>query len=281
MAPSAGGAETGGGGVISDSEGMHLTPEASADGDSPPSAGEHQPRYEPGDVQVRLDEEEQREAGTAQAGQIPVLPAADAPGQDSALLITISEGVARLAASAEHYHTRAEQREGVIDHLHDEVDRLRRGERRGLLRPLLVEMCRLRNDLLRQAEDLPGDFDAGRARLLLRSYAESVELALEDSGVATFAPEKGDRFEPRMHRRVGGESTADPEAAGCVARVRRSGYLDIETNTPIAPAEVVLFVPDSARMPQHPDPPGHDGDPGERAPREHRPASATGERKES
>jgi len=103
--------------------------------------------------------------------------------------------------SSERYHARAEQREGVIDHLHAEVDRLRRGERRGLLRPLLVEICRLRNDLLRQAEDLPADFDAGRARLLLRSYADSVELALEDSGVATFAPEQGDQFEPRLHRR--------------------------------------------------------------------------------
>jgi hypothetical protein len=132
---------------------------------------------------------------------------------------------------------------------------------------LLVEMCRLRNDLLRQAEDLPGDFDADRARLLLRSYAESVELALEDGGVATFAPEKGDRFEPRMHRRVGGETTDDPEAAGRVAQVRRSGYLDIDSNTPIAPAEVVLYVSATSGTPQG-------------TPREHGPESATGERKE-
>ena len=135
------------------------------------------------------------------------------------MLAGISGDIQRLLVTSERYHARAEQREGVIDHLRAEVDRLRRGERRGMLRPLLVEMCRLRNDLLRQAEDLPGDFDADRARLLLRSYADSVELALEDDGVVTFTPEKGDRFEPRMHRRVGGDSQDDPGAG----RPRRPG----------------------------------------------------------
>ena len=74
------------------------------------------------------------------------------------MLAGISGDIQRLLATSERYHARAEQREGVIDHLHAEVERLRRGERRGMLRPLLAEMCRLRNDLLRQAEDLPGRF---------------------------------------------------------------------------------------------------------------------------
>jgi molecular chaperone GrpE len=156
-------------------------------------------------------------------------------------LTEILQALRELADSSERYHVRAEQREGVIDHLRAETDRLRRGERRGLLRPLLVEMCRLRNDLLRQADDLPPDYDAERTRALLRSYAESMELALEANGVVTYAPEEGTAFEPRMQRKVGGEPASDPAASGRVARVRRSGYLDIEANTPIAPAEVVLF----------------------------------------
>jgi molecular chaperone GrpE len=205
--------------------------------------------------------------------------AAEPPDKGAALLVTISESVERLATSSEHYHARAEQREGVIDHLHSEVDRLRRGERRGLLRPLLVEICRLRNDLLRQADDLPADFDADRARLLLRSYADSVELALEDSGVVSFAPEMGDRFEPRLHRRVGGEPTGDPALAGGVARVRRSGYLDVDTNTPIARAEVVLFAPAGAGPPGDPDDPSGRSEPGEGTDG-HGAVAATGERKE-
>jgi molecular chaperone GrpE (heat shock protein) len=173
----------------------------------------------------------------------PAAPGAPVPegGADGGLLAGIAASVRELADSTERYHARARQRENVIDHLGAEVDRLRRGERRGLLRPLLVEICRLRNDLLRQAGELPADFDTERAALLLRSYAESIELALENNGVVTFAPEGGDAFDPRMHRRVGGEPTPDPAFAGRIAGVRRDGYLDVDANSPIAPAEVVVF----------------------------------------
>jgi molecular chaperone GrpE (heat shock protein) len=168
-------------------------------------------------------------------------PQPEGAGANGELTAGIAASVRELADSAGRYHARAEQRESVIDHLRAEVERLRRGERRGLLRPLLAEICRLRNDLLRQAGELPADFDTDRAASLLRSYAESVELALENSGVVTFAPDSGDAFDPRMHRRVGAEPTGDPAFAGRIARVRRDGYLDVEANSPIAPAEVVVF----------------------------------------
>jgi molecular chaperone GrpE (heat shock protein) len=191
------------------------------------------------------DQAEQQDQGdlrdAAQETPLTDLQQAESAGQGPDTSTEILQTLQELADTSKRYHVRAEQREGVIDHLRSEVDRLRRGERRGLLRPLLVEICRLRNDLLRQADDLPPDFDAERARVLIRSYAESVELALEDNGVVTYAPEEGTIFEPRMQRRVGGEPTSDPAAVGRVARVRRHGYLDIEANTAIAPAEVVVF----------------------------------------
>jgi hypothetical protein len=143
-----------------------------------------------------------------------------------------------------------------------------------------VEVCRLRSDLLRQAEELPGDFDADRARLLLRSYADSMELALEDNGVAAYDPAPGDRFEPRLHRRVGGEPASDPELAGRIARVRRSGYLDLDTNMAMAPAEVVLFTPASAASPPSPAPPGERAGHGECGTASHEPPGAADERKQ-
>jgi len=112
-----------------------------------------------------------------------------------------------------------------------------------------VETCRLRNDLLRQASELPADFDAERAVLLLRSYAESVEITLENSGVRTFAPEAGDPFDPRMHRRVGGQPTDDRALAGRVVRVSRDGYLDADSNSPLVPAEVVVYANPAAAAP--------------------------------
>lgn len=222
--------------MVSGFEGMSLSSEVQLD-EQPSLANEPQP------VPEQADAPREHVFGETRAESAAESPGADMPDTTAALLATISEGVGRLAASAEQYHARAAQREDVIEHLHAEVDRLRRGERRGLMRPLLVEICRLRNDLLRQAEDLPGDFDAERARLLLRSYAESVELALEANAVVTFAPQQGDAFDPRRHRRVGGVASGDPGLAGRVARVRRSGYLDTDANTPITPAEVVLYAP--------------------------------------
>lgn len=172
-------------------------------------------------------------------------PEIEESGQDvietDAAMAEISAAMRELADSSRSYHARAEQREAVIDHLRDEVDRLRLGERRGLLRPVLADLGRLRDDLLKQAATLPGDFDVARAAGLLRSYAETIELTLESNGVVTFAPGDGDLFNPRLHRRVSNEPTDDPARAGHIAEVRRDGYLDIEADSPIAPAEVSVF----------------------------------------
>jgi len=179
--------------------------------------------------------------GTALEAGDGTAPNAGGEPQESHLLGEISAALRDLADSSQRYHARAEQREGVIDHLRSEVELLRQGERRGLLRPLLTDICRLRNDLLRQAADLPADYDAAKAAELLLSYAESIQLTLESNGVITYAPDDGEPFDPRMHRRVAGEATADPALAGRIAQVRRDGYLDIEAKSPIAPAEVTVF----------------------------------------
>jgi molecular chaperone GrpE len=176
--------------------------------------------------------------GDAAAGVSPDDPAAPTAEE---LLTGISATLREVAGQSGRYHARAEQRESVIDLLRSELEVLRRGERRGLLRPLLADLCRLRGDLLSQSAALPADFDAAKAADLLRSYAETVELTLDSNGVVSYAPEGGERFDPRLHRRVGGEPTDDPALTGRIAAVRRVGYLDIEANSPIAPAEVTVF----------------------------------------
>lgn len=154
----------------------------------------------------------------------------------------IAAAVRQLASSAERYHDRAQQREGVIDYLRSELELLRRGERRGLLRPLLTQMCRLHADLVRQAATLPPDFDAAKAVRLLQSYAETLGEALEDNGVVTYQPDEGELFNPRQHRQVKRQPSTDPALAGHIAAVRQPGYLDIEADSPLAPAEVTVFM---------------------------------------
>jgi molecular chaperone GrpE (heat shock protein) len=182
---------------------------------------------------------------TADPAGPPADPVADVPDADDAAeppLAELSVAVRELAGAAERYHDRAAQREGVIDYLRSELETLRRGERRGLLRPLLTEMCRLRNDLLRQAATLPPDYDAEQAVRLLISFAETVELALENNGVDSYTPGEGDAFDPRMHRRLRGAESTDPDQVGRIAQVVRDGYLDIEADRPIVASEVTVFM---------------------------------------
>jgi molecular chaperone GrpE len=185
-----------------------------------------------GEVPVSVDEAAEPEA----AGDVPE----DGQGSDG-VLAEMAATLRELADASVRYHARAEQREGVIDHLRSEVDVLRRGERRGLLRPVLADLCRLRDDLLKQAATLPSEFGPDKAADLLRSYAETIELTLESNGVVTYTPDCGDAFNPRMHRRIKGEPTADRALAGYIAGIQRDGYLDIEANSPIAPAEVTVY----------------------------------------
>lgn len=177
---------------------------------------------------------------TAAAGKIDDSEFLDAADGQSGT--EIAAALQRLASSAERYHDRAQQREGVIDYLRSELELLRRGERRGLLRPLLTQMCRLHADLVRQVATLRPDFDAAQAGRLLQSYAETLGEALEDNGVIIYQPEEGDPFNPRRHRQVKRQPGTDPALAGHVAAVRQPGYLDIEADSPLAPAEVTVFM---------------------------------------
>ncbi len=165
--------------------------------------------------------------------------AAEAPAET--LLTEISATVREVADQSRRYHDRAEQREGVIDLLRSELEVLRRGERRGLLRPVLADMCRLRSDLLSQAAALPADFDAAKAAgpaALLRGDHRA------DAGEQRrrhLRPDGGDGSTPGCTAGSAPRRRTTRRSPGHVSEVRRDGYLDIEANSPIAPAEVTVF----------------------------------------
>jgi molecular chaperone GrpE (heat shock protein) len=163
------------------------------------------------------------------------------PGGEAALAEFTAQ-VRRLAAAAEQYQERARQREGVIDYLRSELELLRRGERRGLLRPVLTVMARLHADLARQATSLRPGFTAEQAANLLDNYADELRESLADNGVLTYQPEIGDLFDPRQHRQATKPVTStDPDLDGRIAAVRKPGYRDIEADSLLSPAEVTLY----------------------------------------
>jgi molecular chaperone GrpE len=142
----------------------------------------------------------------------------------------------RLDSEAE----RAAARERVIDHLHAEVERLRSVERVGVMRPVIVDLCRLRDDLLRQASSLPTGLTTAQGAELLRSYADSVNESLERCGVEVLPTAVGTPFVPGQQQIAGVVEVSDPELDGTVVEVVRDGYVEVDGGKVVAPARIKL-----------------------------------------
>jgi molecular chaperone GrpE len=146
-----------------------------------------------------------------------------------------------LAFQVAREHDRAKAREAVIDRLQEETQRLRAGEARELLRPVLADLRQLRDDLLGQARSLPESISSDKAAVLLESYADSVVTILERYGVTPVRPELLASFDPRRHRAAGVRETSDPEVAGTIAAVLSDGYETVDTGALVGPASVVVY----------------------------------------
>jgi molecular chaperone GrpE (heat shock protein) len=152
-----------------------------------------------------------------------------------ALQAAVDRVEARLAADAE----RAAARERVIDRQHEEIERLRSAQRAGQSRPTVVDLYRLRNDLLRQAAAVPADMTGTEVAALLSSYADTVEEALERCGTTVMPRSVGAPFEAGRHRVASVAATRDPKLDGTVAAVVQDGYVDLD-DAVVAPARITL-----------------------------------------
>lgn len=171
--------------------------------------------------------------------------AADDPGGlASAVLAAVSElraSLASVATQAARDHDRAQAREAVIDRLHGEVERLRAGEVRALLRPVVTDLRRLREDLLTQACSVPEAMTRDEVTVLLESYADSVALTLERCGIVAVRPVKDSKFDPRQQQVSDIAETGDRDLNGLVADIVSDGYAEADGGRPVAPARVIVY----------------------------------------
>jgi molecular chaperone GrpE len=138
-------------------------------------------------------------------------------------------------------HDRAKAREAVIDRLHEENQRLRAGEVREFLRPMLADLRQLRDDLLGQARSVPAGMAAGDVAVLLESYADSMAIILERYGVIAVSPQPRAPFDPRRHCATGTRAAPGQELDGTIAAVLSDGYEDAQAGTVIVPARVIVY----------------------------------------
>jgi molecular chaperone GrpE (heat shock protein) len=154
---------------------------------------------------------------------------------------TLRVAVEQLSAQVAKEHLRAAARERTIDRLHEEVQQLRAGQARVLLRPAVSDLRRLHGDLIAQARSAPDGITRAQVAGLLESFADSAELALERCGVVVVRPAVGAVCDPRLHQAVEAVPTTSPDLDKTIVKIVSDGYAEIDTERTLAPARVVIY----------------------------------------
>jgi molecular chaperone GrpE len=189
-----------------------------------------------GDELIRPDGNGRLPAEPATVSPDGALPPAELAARLAAIEAALLEATQRFAGESD----RALARERVIDRQHEEIERLRSIERTGQLRPVVTDLCRLRNGLRRQAETVPAEMTGSQVAHLLDSFASTVEETLERCGIAVLPCAVGAVFEPKRHQVVGVVEIDNPERDGTVAELLQDGYAEIDGGKVVVPARIRL-----------------------------------------
>jgi molecular chaperone GrpE len=198
---------------------------------------------EPGEQLMRPEDNGDTSTNSHVAGGLAVVSLSDAPPLPVELDLRLAAVEAALTEMAQRFggeSDRALARERVIDRQHEEIERLRSVERAGQLRPVVTDLCRLRNGLLRQAGTVPAEMTGPQVAVLLDSFAATVEEILERCGVVVLPGEVGVAFAPSRQQVAAVVEIDDPERDGTVAEVVQDGYAEIDSGKVVVPARIRL-----------------------------------------
>jgi molecular chaperone GrpE (heat shock protein) len=163
------------------------------------------------------------------------------PGIDHAVVEQLQAQIADLDRNLAAAQRRADEmtlvarrQSDMVEELHGDNRRLRDGEIREAVAPLVRGVARLLDDLARMRS---GDgSDSADLEFLEKRVAE----LLHDSGVLPLSPEPGTPFDPKEHQATGRATTEDPAADRTVAELRRAG-LRRDDGRMLRPADVVVY----------------------------------------
>jgi molecular chaperone GrpE (heat shock protein) len=127
----------------------------------------------------------------------------------------------------------------LVDRLHAENQRLRAGELRAAILPLVRDLLRLYDDIGR----LPREGEHGHD---LDVVQVGLLDALARNGITAFEPATGDQFDPKQHSAAGVLETADASRDRAIAEVIRVGFQWEDARTiRVADVRVYKHSPDS------------------------------------
>ena len=138
----------------------------------------------------------------------------------------VSERVEEMMRQMAEANRIGQDRERIIDRLHDENQKLRAGELQQMLSPILRDLIRLFDDLQRTAQAYATRGDAMPAEAVrdLECYRDAVSDILYRQGVERYEASEGATFDPKEHRALSSVVTTDPGKDRTIAQVVRVGF---------------------------------------------------------
>ncbi len=191
---------------------------------------------------------------TPSAPEGSVVEPAEPGGADAELLSSLTEQVESLARLVEESNRLAQERERIIDRLHEENQRLRQGELQQAILPIFRDLVRLYDDLKQttlgygsRAEVTPE-----QAARDFGCFAEMVTDILYRHGVERYEAREGDLFNPKEHRVLGAVTTPEQVKDRTIARSIRDGFRTETRPVRLLEAEVYRYAAgvDAGRDPE-------------------------------
>lgn len=120
----------------------------------------------------------------------------------------------------------SQDRERIIDRLHQENQRLRGGEMQQAMMPIYRDLVRLHDDLLQTARRYLAEDPSTHSTVSqdFQSYSDEIADILFRYGIERYEAAEGDHFNPKEHRALAAISTADPNLDRKIAKVIRLGF---------------------------------------------------------
>lgn len=173
------------------------------------------------------------EAAAEDAGQ----PEADLAAE----LRRLAEGLEGLGTQFAEKLRHVAHEEKVVDRLHAELQQYKGDLYAQLLRPLLLELVRIRDSMVRRVQRLQA-LPAEEQSVSLQefeSYAQDIGLLLENNEVEIYAAQVGQPFAPQRQRATQRMPTGHKALHGVVESTVSDGYL--YGQRVLAPAQVAVY----------------------------------------
>src|SRR5574341_41670 len=173
-------------------------------------------------------------------------------------LSPINERIDELCKWLDEANRISQDRERIIDRLHQENQQLRSGELQQAMTPVYRDLIRLHDDLLQTSQrySAQGEASGAEAARDLQSYSDAVMDILYRYGIERYEVAEGAPFNPKEHRALAAVPTADESLDRAIVKVIRFGFRTETKILRLLEAEVYRATRAAQTQNMSPDQPG-------------------------